>query len=114
MKIEIKENSISFDELKAKIERKFPDYKTKVRSKNFLVVSKSSTVGTNVVLKKNKIYIVGNFPSVIGQIIFVLSLFLLGILIPLIIYFVAFHSKLKRIEKEVAAYVQEIANETNV
>ena len=111
MKIEITENSISFEELKAKIESKFPDYKTNVRSKNFLVVSKSNTVGTNVVLKKKKIFVVGNFPTMIGQIIFVLSLFLLGILIPLIVYFVAFHSKLKGIEKEVAAYVQEIANE---
>lgn len=78
-----------------------------MRGKQFLVASKSNTIGSNIVLRKNKMHVAGNFPTVGGSMIFVLSLFLLGILIPLIVYFAAFHSKMKTLEKEIGAYLQE-------
>lgn len=107
MKFNIKPESITYDELKTKLEAKFPDYEFNMRGKQFLVARKSSTVGSNIVLRKNKMHVVGNFPTVGGSMIFVLSLFLLGILIPLIVYFAAFHGKMKALEKEIGAYLQE-------
>ena len=105
MKIPIKPDSVNFDELKSKLETKFPDYKFKVRSKNFLVAAKSGTIGSNILLRKDKIIVVGNFPSMGLQMGFTLSVFLLGVIIPLIIYFAAFHGKFKALEKEIGGYL---------
>ena len=107
MKIDIAPESVNFDEMKSKLELKFPDYKFKVRNKNFLVAAKNSTTGTNILLRKRKILVVGNFPTMAGQMLFTLSVLLLGVIIPLIIYFAAFHGKMKKLEKEIGAYVQE-------
>jgi len=107
MKITISPNSVSYDELKEILEARFPDCSFNMRGKQFLVAKKSSTVGANIVLRKNKIMVAGNFPTIGGTLVFVLSLFLLGFLIPLIIYFAAFHSKMKALEKEIGAFLQE-------
>ena len=105
MKIPIKPDSVNFDGLTSKLETKFPDYKFKVRSKNFLVAAKSGTIGSNILLRKDKIIVVGNFPSMGLQMGFTLSVFLLGVIIPLIIYFAAFHGKFKALEKEIGGYL---------
>ena len=107
MKFNITPNTISYDELKSKLETKFPDYQFKMRGKQFLVASKSGTIGANIVLRKSKMMIAGNFPTMGGQMIFVLCIVLLGFLLPLIIYFAAFHSKMKALEKEIGGYLQE-------
>lgn len=107
MKFNIEPNTITYEELQTKLQLKFPDYTFKMRGKQFLVASKSNTIGTNIVLRKNKMHVVGNFPTVGGTMVFVLSFVLLGILIPLIIYFVAFHTKMKALEKEIGAYLQQ-------
>jgi len=107
MKFKIEPNSINYDEMKAKLEEKFPEYKFKTRQKNFLVAAKSGTIGTNILLRNKKLMVVGNFPTMAGTLIFVLLLVLLGFLIPLIIYLIVFQSKMKKLEKEIAAYLQE-------
>ena len=86
------------------MEAHFTDYSFKERQ-GYLVCAKSATVGTNIVLRKNRLMVVGNFPSLIGQILFTLSIVFLGVIIPLIIYFAVFHSKLKKLENEISAYL---------
>jgi len=110
MRFKIEPNSIEFEDLKSKLESKFPDYKFKVRQKNFLVAAKSSTIGANILLRKNKLLVVGNLPSMGASMIFVLAIFLLGVLIPLIIYLIAFQSKMKKLEKEISAFLAEEYN----
>lgn len=107
MKITIKPESVNFDELKSKLEIKFPAYKFSIRTKNFLVCAKTGTIGANILLKKDKIVVVGNFPSMGLQMLFTLSVVLLGFVIPIIIYFAAFHGKFKTLEKEIAEYLQK-------
>jgi hypothetical protein len=107
MKVPIKPESVKFDELKSKLEAKFPSYTFFVRSNNFLVCKKTGTIGSNVLLKKDKIIVVGNFPSMGLQMLFTLSVVLLGFVIPIIIYFAAFHGKFKALEKEIAEYLQK-------
>lgn len=106
MKFQINPDSTNYAELEEKLKAKFPDYQFSMRGKQYLVCKKSGTVGTNIVLRKNKMMVVGNFPSVGGQMLFILSVVLLGFLIPLIVYFAAFHSKMKALEKEIGAYLQ--------
>ncbi len=107
MKIKISKDSVDFESMKTKLENNFTDYTFKERSKKFLVASKSNTVGCNILMRKNKIIVVGNFPTMTGQIIYSLSLVLLGVLIPLIIYFAVFHKKMKRIENEIGEFIKE-------
>lgn len=110
MRFKIEPDSINFEDMKSKLEAKFPDYKFKVRQKNFLVCAKSGSIGANILLRNKKLIVVGNFPTMGGTILFTLSLFVLGIVIPLIIYLAAFQSKMKKLEKEVAAYLAEEYN----
>lgn len=105
MKFKISPNTTNYEELKQKLQTKFPNYEFNMRGKQYLVCKKSSTVGCNIVLRKNKMMIAGNFPGMGGQMLFIFSLIFLGILIPLIIYFAAFHGKMKELEKEVGGYL---------
>tara|TARA_R110002096_G_scaffold127069_1_gene274563 strand:- start:297 stop:641 length:345 start_codon:yes stop_codon:yes gene_type:complete len=114
MRFNISPNSVSYDQLKSDLQEKFPEYSFAMRGKQFLVAKKSSTVGANIVIRKNKLMVAGNFPTVGGTVVFILCLFLLGFLIPLIIYLVAFHSKMKKLEKEIGAYLQEKYGVNNV
>ena len=106
MKFEITEQP-TFDELQQVIAEKFPNYKLKMQGKQFLIVKKSSTCGVNVLLRKNKMLVVGNFPTMAGKLIFTFTFILLGIIIPLINYFLTFHKKFKAMENEVGSYLQE-------
>ncbi|MDF1672714.1 MAG: hypothetical protein P1U41_04375 [Vicingaceae bacterium] len=107
MRFNITPNSVTYDELQTKLSIKFPDYTFKMRGKQFLVATKTSTVGANIVVRKGKMNVVGNFPTVGGTMIFMLCVVLLGFLIPLIIYFAAFHTKMKALEKEIGAFLQD-------
>ena len=110
MKFKIEHDSIEFDDMKSKLETKFPDYKFKVRQKNFLVAAKSGTIGTNILLRKNRLIVVGNFPSMGATMIFMLLVVLLGFVIPIIVYLAVFQSKMKKLEKEISGYLAEEYN----
>ena len=107
MRINLADESITIDEVKQKLEQKFPDYQFSMRGKKVLVVKKSSTVGAQVMIFRKRLNINGNFPSMGGQMLFMASIVLLGVLIPIIIYFAAFHKKFKDFEKELHAAVLE-------
>jgi hypothetical protein len=107
MKIKIQPGTLTLDILKKRVSTQFPDYKIIDRNKKFFVVKKSNTEGANVVLKKNSVLVVGNFPTTGGQILFSLSIFLLGIIIPLIIYYVKFNKKLKKVETELGNFIKK-------
>jgi len=108
MKIKIETNSIDYNELKTALEQHFEGtYTFKERSKNFVVASKSKTAGANIMVRKNAVIVGGNFPTMGGQMLFVLTILLLGVLIPLIIYFAAFHKKLKAVENEIGDFIKD-------
>ena len=107
MNINIDPNSVNYPELTEKLIARFPDYEFKMRGKGLLIAKKSSAVGANIIVRKKKIIVGGNFPTMGGTFLFVMTLVLLGFLIPLIIYFSVFHRKFKAIEKEIGTYIQE-------
>ena len=81
MKIQMEENAITADDLKNKLEAEFPDYQFTARNKKMLVAKKSSTAGANIVVYKKRILVGAAFPTMGGQMLFVFSFLLLGILI---------------------------------
>jgi hypothetical protein len=107
MKLTIEENSIDIKELKAKLEAKFPNYKMASPYSYMLYAAKSKTIGCSVLIRKKSLIINGCFPSMKATLIFNLCFVLLGILIPLIIYFVSFHGKMKAVEKEVGEFIKQ-------
>ena len=108
MKISIEENSVTTDELKTKLEEKFPNYEFTKRNKKMLVAKNTKSAGVNIIVHKKRIMVAGNFPTMGGQMIFSLSLVLLGILIPLIVYFAAFRPSQKEAEDEIGGYIKEL------
>lgn len=107
MKILINENYVTIETLKNKLSENFPNYKFKDFRKDIVIASKSKIIGANVILKKNRILVVGNFPTTGGRIVFALSIVLLGILIPLVIYLAFYHSKFSMFEKELGTVIQK-------
>jgi len=58
-------------------------------------------------IHKNNIIVNGNFSTMKAQIIFTLFFVLIGIIIPLIVYFLVFHKKMKVVEKEVGQFIKD-------
>jgi len=107
MKISIKPDSVKWEDVREKLTARFPEYKVTTRSKAFLIVAKSGSIGTNVLIRKKNIMVVGNFPTLGGTMLFVLAVVLLGALVPIIVYMAAFQPRMRTLENEVAAYLKE-------
>ncbi|HBG71778.1 MAG: hypothetical protein A2W93_06295 [Bacteroidetes bacterium GWF2_43_63] len=107
MRIKIPENQITFEQLKADVENQFPQYAFHVKTKNFLVARKNGSTGANILLRKSKVVINGGFPTMGGTLLFMLCIFLLGFLIPLIVYFIVFHKNQKQLETEIGTFIQQ-------
>jgi VIT1/CCC1 family predicted Fe2+/Mn2+ transporter len=108
MKIKIKENVLTRDELKRELSEKFDNkYNLYYRGKYMIVVAKTKILGCTVMIHKNNIHVNGNFSTMKAQIIFTLLVVLLGVIIPLIVYFIVFHKKMKVVEKEVGQFIKE-------
>ncbi len=100
MKILINEGSVTLATIEEKLAAQF-DYPISKRGKKMLVLKKSSSVGVQVVLRKKQLFVVGNFPTASAQVLFAVCIVLLGVIIPLLIYFFAYHKKMKAMENEV-------------
>ena len=107
MKIITKPDAVQPEQLKADLAEHFKGHKIIPRSKTVFFIGKSGTIGAGIIVKKDKILVNGNFPTMGGQMAFTMGMVLLGILIPLIIYFAAFHSKLQAYAKEVGTFIQD-------
>jgi len=108
MKLKIKEGSIDAVQLKAAVKNHFEGtYEISDRGKDMIAVAASKTSGAVIMVRKKSIIVNGNFPTMMGQMIFTLLVVLLGFLIPLIVYFAVYHKKMKAVEKDVAAFLKE-------
>lgn len=108
MKLTIKENTINPTELKRTLTDEFSNkYTVTATIPTLTVVAKSKIIGTKVILRKNSLHVVGGFPTTFVQLIFTLLFVLLGIVIPLILYFIFLHKKMKSFEHEIATFIKE-------
>jgi len=87
-----------------------PGYKLYMRGGKILVAEKSAAVGATLFFRKDKVVVNGNFPNMGVQMVFVLALVFLGILIPLIIYFLTVYKSQKASEQEVGAALQALVS----
>lgn len=101
---------MSLEDLKSKLETSHPELKCAFRGKSILVVKSSSTAAALVMSRGGKAIVNEGFPSMGGQLLFVLCMLLLGILIPLIVYFAAFFPKQKEVRNKVAEFIKKEYN----
>ena len=94
------------DFLMSQLQQALPHYKFTKRTKKILVAEKTSAVGANIVIGKNKITTAGNFPNMGLQVAFVLAILFLGVLIPLLIWAIALYPKQRASAEEVGAVLQ--------
>jgi hypothetical protein len=85
-----------------------PGYKLYMRGGKLLIAEKSAAVGATLLFRKDKVIVNGNFPNMGVQLIFILSVLFLGVLIPLLIYFLTMYKSQKNSEKEVGAALEAL------
>lgn len=87
-----------------------PGYKLYMRGGKILVAEKSAAVGATLLFRKDKVVVNGNFPNMGVQLVFVLAVVFLGILIPLLVYFLTVYKSQKASETEVGAALQALVS----
>lgn len=95
---------LNLEELKSILEREHPGMVCTWRGKKILIVSEpavSKTAAAQVMAGKKKANIVEAFATMGSQMLFMLTLLLFGIVIPFIIYMIAYKPKQTAICKKV-------------
>lgn len=107
MILKIKEDSVRINQLSRDLEKRFGgDYSVNTSGKGRVCLAKSKIIGAVVTLKKNKIYVMGTFPTLWVMVIYSISVrLLLGL--PWIIYYMFFRKKMQVCGMEVGAYIRE-------
>lgn len=77
------------------------------RNNKLMTIRKDNVTATDIYIGKQKLIISGSWPGKTQRALFYLSLFLLGIIIPAIIYFTAFYPEMKKFEKEVYSQLEK-------
>lgn len=94
-------------ELKPKLEAAFPDYKISFRGAKVLVIGHGKIAGAMVVGEKKKFARVQEaFPTMGGQMLFALSLVVLGVFIPFIVFMTSMKPKQVKLRNEVADFIR--------
>jgi hypothetical protein len=104
MKVPINQ-PVTIDQVRASVTQEFPQYQVSMRTPAIMVVKKTGTAAAIVVVRKNKIIVNEAFASMGGQMLFTLTLILFGILIPMLVYLIAFLPKQKAVVREVAGHL---------
>jgi hypothetical protein len=96
---------VTIDQVRGSVAQQFPQYQVSMRTPAIMVVKKTGTAAALVMVRKNKIIVNEGFATMGGQMVFTLSMLLFGILIPLLVYFIAFAPKQKAVAREVAGHL---------
>lgn len=102
------EKPYTLAELKPKLEAEFPEYVVKFRGPKVLVIGQGKIAGAQIVgEKKTHIRIFEGFPTIGGQMLFALSVVLLGVLIPMIVFLTSFKPKQVKVRDAVADFLRK-------
>jgi len=96
---------VDFPALTALLREQFPAYRVEEKTENFVMLSKSGAVGASVLFRNDSLIVSGTFPTMLGQGLFALLVIMLAVVIPLIVYYLAFHLRMKSMEKEIATFL---------
>jgi pilus assembly protein TadC len=104
-------NPINIDELYEKLKTQFPNYEVSYLQKKIIKVKASTSTATIINLRNDKkMKLFGDFGTTGARMLFTLSMFALGIIIPLIIFLIAFMPKQNKMRDEVANFIKKEYN----
>lgn len=107
MKVNV-EQPYTLAELKPKLEAAFPEYTVKFRGPKVLIIGEGKIAGAQIFgEKKGFIRLNETFPTMGGQMLFALSIVLLGVLIPFIVFLTAFKPKQVKLRDNVADFLRK-------
>ncbi|WP_430402516.1 hypothetical protein [Fluviicola sp.] len=107
MKVNV-ERPYTLAELKPQLEAEFPEYQVKFRGPKMLVISQGKIGGAIIFGEKPKFArIQESFPTMGGQMLFALSLVLLGVMIPLIVFMTSMKPKQVKVRDAVANFIRK-------
>ena len=102
------EQPYTLAELKPKLEAAFPEYTVKFRGPKVLIIGEGKIAGAQIFgEKKGFVRLNETFPTMGGQMLFALSIVLLGVLIPFIVFLTAFKPKQVKVRDAVANFIRE-------
>jgi hypothetical protein len=107
MKVPV-EKPYTLAELKPKLEERFPEYKITFRGPKMLIIGQGNVAGAQIIgEKKNFVRINEGFPTMGGQMLFLLFVLLLGVMIPFIIFLTTMKPKQVKVRDAVADYLRQ-------
>lgn len=102
------EQPYTLAELKPKLEAAFPEYTVKFRGPKVLIIGEGKIAGAQIFgEKKGFVRLNETFPTMGGQMLFALSIVLLGVLIPFIVFLTAFKPKQVKVRDAVANFIRK-------
>jgi hypothetical protein len=100
-------NPITLDELKGKMDQSLPQYHSFFRGNKVLVVQKDKKTGVIIMLgRKGIVRVNEGFPTMLGQFIFAICIVFFGVLIPFLIYIIAFRPAQRKMRNEIADFIK--------
>ncbi|TSJ47598.1 hypothetical protein [Fluviicola chungangensis] len=107
MKVKV-DQPYTLAELKPKLEAAFPEYTVKFRGPKVLIIGEGKIAGAQIFgEKKGFVRLNETFPTMGGQMLFALSILLLGVLIPFIVFLTAFKPKQVKLRDNVADFLRK-------
>jgi len=101
---------INIDELYEKLKTQFPNYEVSYLQKKILKIKKTGTIAVMINMRSKNMKIFGDFGTTGARILFTLLMLALGIIIPLIIFLIAFMPKQNKMRDEVANFIKKEYN----
>lgn len=88
----------------------FPNYKISLIGKKVIEVQKDDTTAAHITINKNVMDVKGALPENTVKVLFIIIAILMGFIIPLLIYVIAFQPAQTRFEKVVCDYIVQRSN----
>jgi len=96
---------INIDELYEKLKTQFPNYEVSYLQKKIIKIKKSASTAAIINMRGKNMKIFGDFGTTGARVLFTLSMLALGIIIPLIIFLIAFMPKQNKMRNEAANFI---------
>jgi hypothetical protein len=101
MYINLEQNIPSIANLLGILQQKLPDYSCTLKGERLIIAKKNHFIAAIISVRKKYIKVSGNFPYFWESLLFALIVVGLGIIIPVILYFILLHGKMKKAEKDI-------------
>nr|WP_294858414.1 hypothetical protein [uncultured Fluviicola sp.] len=107
MKVNV-ERPYTLAELKPQLEAAFPEYQVKFRGPKVLIIGEGKIAGAQILgEKKGFVRLTEAFPTMGGQMLFALSIVLLGVFIPFIVFLTSMKPKQVKVRDAVANFIRK-------